>query len=98
MNLSYFNKNAPTDVISFPLHTDGKSGIEGEVYISIEQAQFHASEYSVSVNAELQRLIVHGILHVVGYDDATAAEKRKMTYRENRYIKEFGHIEVWASS
>ena len=68
INLSYFQKSRPTDVISFPLHEDNADFVEGEVYISVDQAAGQAAEYKVSVNNELQRLIVHGLLHVLGYD------------------------------
>ncbi len=93
INLSYFNKPLPTDVISFPLHGAGKR-VEGEIYISLEQAERQSCDYSVSLSEELQRLLIHGILHLLGYEDRTGSGKRHMTLKEDGYINEYGRTSL----
>lgn len=74
INREYRNLDRPTDVISFsnreiPFPTIDDSSEEiGDIYISIERAHFQSSESDVSLQDELKRLIVHGMLHLIGYD------------------------------
>ena len=66
LNLTYFKKDRPTDVIAFPLHEPG-GPILGDVYLGFQQAQRQAAELSIPLNEELLRLAVHGTLHLLGY-------------------------------
>lgn len=87
VNRKFLNHNYRTDVITFDLGEDGI--IEGEVYISIDRAQVQARRFKVSLERETVRLVVHGILHLAGWDDKTRAEKIRMRKRENVFIQRF---------
>ena len=82
----YFNQDMYTDVISFNLEDSGQP-IDGEIYISLPRVNDNSSSYSNNLNIEFKRIIIHGLLHLVGYDDRTDKEKEKMTNLENQYIK-----------
>jgi len=81
----YFNQDMYTDVISFNLE-DSCQPIDGEIYISLPRVNDNASSYSDNLNIEFKRIIIHGLLHLVGYDDRTDKEKERMTNLENEYI------------
>ncbi len=85
LNLQYFNKDNATDVIAFPLND---SDIWGEVYVSIDQALIQAAEYEVTKRMEVARLIVHGILHLIGYTDKTSDGKKGMHDKEDLYLNQ----------
>jgi len=86
LNKKYFNKENPTDVMSFNLEEKGEA-LEGEVYISIETAEWQAQDYKVSIDEEVIRLIIHGSLHLLGYGDSDKKKKQDMTRKEDYYIK-----------
>ena len=81
----YFNQDMYTDVISFNLENPNDP-IEGEVYISLPRIIENAHQYRDSLNNELKRIIIHGILHLIGYNDNTDLDKKNMTSLENKYI------------
>lgn len=90
LNKRYFNKNSVTDVISFNLDDSFTDDLlEGEVYIDTQQIARQAKEYETSFDDELNRIVIHGILHIIGYDDQSKDEKRKMTDKEDYYLSEF---------
>ena len=82
----YFNKDLLTDVISFNLEENGEP-IEGEVYISFDRIKENAIKFNQSLEEELKRVIVHGCLHLLGFDDQTIKDKKQMTSLENHYLK-----------
>ena len=82
----FFDVDAYTDVISFNLEDEGKN-IDGEIYISWDRVNENASQYKQTVASEFKRVIIHGILHLVGYDDQTNKEKSIMTELEDKYLK-----------
>ena len=86
LNRRYFAIDAPTDVISFDL-TDDDEAREGEIYISVETAVENAQEYGVTLANELCRLAAHGVLHLLGYDDATENDRLQMTFLENKALE-----------
>ncbi|MFQ5677430.1 MAG: rRNA maturation RNase YbeY [bacterium] len=85
LNKRYLNKNRVTDVIAFPI-SDEDNLFEGEIYISMDRVLENARIYKVDSSNELQRMVVHGMLHFLGYDDKASFEKEKMTNRENYYL------------
>lgn len=90
LNRTYLKKESTTDVLSFNLSEDTPAaGLEGEVYIGLEQVKRQADDYQVTFENELQRMVVHGILHLIGYDDASIADKQIMTAREDEYLTRF---------
>jgi probable rRNA maturation factor len=91
LNRQYLHHDYPTDVLSFVMACDKKrKSLEGEIIASSDYAAREAASYGWSGNDELLLYIIHGCLHLVGYDDTTAAAKKKMTEAETRFLKEFG--------
>ena len=74
-----------TDVISFPLEEG--SNLEGEVYVNLDRARQQAKEFQVTVPAEVARLVIHGTLHLVGYDDTTLRKAAVMKKREDAHVR-----------
>ena len=83
---SFFSKDHYTDVIAFNLN-DQDEKIEGEIYISIDDVLLNSKEFDQSFNDEFKRIIIHGLLHILGYDDDTIINKKQMTKLENKYMK-----------
>ncbi len=92
LNRQYLRRNRPTNVISFPM-MDGtpeslRSRVLGDVVISAETAQRDAGEAGEKTGDEILFLMIHGILHLAGYDhEGSAAERRKMETKENEFFK-----------
>ena len=84
MNQEFLNHNYFTDVITF----DYSKGdlISGDVFISIEQLKINAKVYDVSVEDEQRRVMIHGVLHLMGYADASDEEKEIMQKKENEAL------------
>ena len=91
MKRDFFNKDLLTDVIAFNLEDVGDP-IEGEIYISFKRVKENAQDFEQEINTELKRVIIHGCLHLLGYNDITAKEKNEMTALENYYLNEFSII------
>jgi len=85
MKKTYFKQDSYTDVISFNLE-DCNENIEGEIYISMDRIIDNAKLLKSSINMELKRIIIHGTLHLIGYDDQTNYQKKHMTKLENKYL------------
>lgn len=79
LNKKFRKKDKPTDVLAFPM---GEEGILGDIAISTETTKRNAKHYGVSYKQELKRLVIHGVLHLVGYDHG-----RKMSNAEKIYQK-----------
>ena len=88
INKKYLNHDYFTDIITFDL-SDSKNQIEGDIYISIERVRDNAKQANTSVEEELLRILAHGLLHLIGYDDKTLGEKKKMRKKENFYINKY---------
>ena len=86
----FFSRNQWTDVIAFPLQRDSKF-IEGEIYISIPTAKKNANSFKEPYNKELGRLIIHGSLHLLGIEDRSKEQKKKMTILEEKFLED----ELW---
>jgi len=87
MNRQYLSHDYSTDVISFPLTAENGKRLEGEIYVNLDKAHEQARTYGVTAAQEIARLIVHGTLHLAGYDDRRRKEARRMRERENRYVQ-----------
>ena len=83
----YFNDDVLTDIVTFPIKNDNK--LEAEIYISIEMAKINANEFNVTLNNELSRLIVHGVLHLIGFNDDTEDSKKIMFLKQDEIISNF---------
>jgi probable rRNA maturation factor len=84
LNRTWLEHDFHTDVLSFLIEDDPRH-LEGEVYVDVETAEERHQEFESTVQEEIERYIVHGLLHLVGYDDATEAERSAMQQLENRY-------------
>ncbi len=87
INNEFLNHNRFTDVIAFD-YSVGKS-IKGEIYISIDSVKYNANNYKVSLIIEVVRVMIHGALHLCGYEDDSERMKKVMTEIENRWIGEY---------
>lgn len=85
INEEYLNHNYYTDIITFDYCEN--SLISGDLFISLERIADNAEKFNTSFRKELYRVIFHGLLHLVGYNDKTADEKAEMTAKENFYLK-----------
>jgi len=83
LNKRFLGRDYTTDVLSFVY---GDDDLFGETVISVDRAEAQAAEYCVSYNEELGRLIIHGVLHLLGYTDESAADKERMRKKEDRYL------------
>lgn len=93
LNKEFMDKNLTTDVLSFPLNdNDSLDSIDGEIYINLDQIAQQALEYSVTFFNEMNRIIIHGILHLLGYKDKTSEEKNNMTQKEDYYLKSIKEV------
>jgi probable rRNA maturation factor len=86
LNKSWLQHDYITDVLSFLLE-DNPKALEGEVYVDIETARERHVEFSTSPALEIERYIVHGLLHLAGYDDSTDEERDVMRVLENQYLQ-----------
>ena len=86
----FFSKDQWTDVIAFPLQRDSKF-LEGEIYISIPTAKKNAILFKEPYKKELARLIIHGSLHLLGIEDKSTEQKKKMTKLEEKFLED----ELW---
>jgi probable rRNA maturation factor len=84
LNRKYLHHDYATDVISFPLE-EGEN-LEGEIYVNLDRAREQARRYKVTFRNEVARLIVHGTLHLVGYDDLRPRDAQRMKHREESYV------------
>lgn len=99
LNLDYLNVDAPTDVLAFPASvSDPETGSTylGDVLISIPRAAEQAQAAGHSLEAEVQLLAVHGILHLLGYDHASAEEKARMWEEQAKVLEQLGlsHVKI----
>src|SRR3954465_11327698 len=85
LNKQFLDHDEPTDVLTFPLSGPGAKTLDGEVVIGAEVARVQAAERGHAEAAELALYVVHGLLHLCGYDDTTAAAARRMRDRERHY-------------
>ena len=83
----YFDDDVLTDIVTFPIKND--NDLEAEIYISIEMAKINADEFNVSLNNELSRLIIHGVLHLIGFNDDTEDSKSIMFSKQEEIISNF---------
>ena len=88
MKKKYFNMDVFTDVMTFNLE-DESENLDGEIYISWDRILENAKKLEIIPNDEFKRIIIHGVLHLIGYDDQTDKDKSKMTELENLYMSKY---------
>ena len=90
LNQEFLDHNTLTDILTFPYSDE--EGRKGEIYISVERVQDNAKALNIPFDDELKRVMIHGVLHLLGYTDGTAQDKRIMRAKEEEKIKMF-HVE-----
>jgi rRNA maturation RNase YbeY len=91
INKTYLNHHYTTDIITFN-YSDVVKQIDGEIFISIEDALFNSKKFKVTLSDELVRLVIHGILHLLGYNDQTISDKKIMKRLENKLFSKNNFI------
>ena len=99
LNLNYLGVDSPTDVLSFPAsETDPETGARyiGDILISVPRARAQAEAAGHAVEAEVQLLVVHGVLHLLGHDHARAQEKARMWKAQAEVLERLGlsHLQI----
>ena len=96
LNQKWRKDNYETDVLSFPL--GNSSRIEGEIYISMDFAYEHCSQFGATFTQEVCRYVVHGLLHLLGYSDTSPEEASTMRRLEDLYLQASGIIVAYADA
>lgn len=87
INKQYLNHDYYTDIITFDYVENNK--VSGDLFISIDRVVENAETFKVDFNLELRRMMIHGVLHLLGYKDKLDDEKALMTEKENFYLSKF---------
>jgi probable rRNA maturation factor len=103
LNETFLRHRGSTDVITFDYMTEGEAdgapttagahgatrpAIHGEIFICVDEAVLQARKFGATWQSEIVRYLVHGVLHLLGYDDASVSQRRKMKREENRLVGE----------
>ena len=85
INQQYLDHDTYTDIVTFD-NSEVEGLIIGDIFISIDRIKENAARFAVTEATELHRVIIHGVLHLLGYKDKSAADKDKMTQKEDFYL------------
>ena len=88
MNLEYLDHDTYTDIITFD-NSENDNVIEGDIFISIERITDNSKTLNIQFEDETKRVIIHGLLHLCGYDDHSVEDKAEMRRLESEYIEIF---------
>ena len=91
INLKYLNHDNFTDIITF--NYCNFNSVSGDIFISIDRIQENHTNFGSSFDNEIKRVMSHGILHLIGFNDKTLEEKKIMSINENKMIELF-HVEL----
>ena len=92
INETFLQHSGSTDVITFDYSDNPSSVLHGEIFICIDDALVQAREFRTSWQSEITRYVIHGILHLLGFDDLNPAARRKMKREENRLLKKVSSL------
>jgi rRNA maturation RNase YbeY len=88
INKQFLKHNYFTDVISFT-YSSGEI-LDGEIYISYQRIRKNAKRFRIKVEEELLRVMIHGILHICGYEDGNEGQRKEMRLKEDKWLKILG--------
>lgn len=91
INKTYLKHNYSTDIITFN-YSKVVQHIDGEIFISVDDAFDNSKKFNVSFSDELVRLVIHGVLHLLGYDDSNTSDKKIMKRLENKLLSKNNFI------
>lgn len=91
INKNHLQHDYYTDIISFDYSDENE--INGDIFISIDRVSDHSFEYETTFDKELARVMIHGFLHLLGYNDQTEEEQKIMRQKEDEYIDFLLHNE-----
>lgn len=94
LNKQFLDHDEPTDVLTFPYSEKSSRLLEGEIVIGYEVAATQAQERGHSLEQELMLYVIHGCLHLCGYDDRSPAAARKIRARERHYLLALGLTDI----
>ena len=86
MNKQYLRHDTFTDIVTFDNRLEKGGPITGDIYISIERVEENAEKFDQPLERELHRVIIHGVLHLLGYQDKKTADKALMRKKEEAYL------------
>jgi rRNA maturation RNase YbeY len=89
LNQEYLDHDYNTDVLSFSLQSPGSAdagGVEGEIYVDLDTAAERHEEFDTTFEQEALRYVIHGLLHLVGYSDASEEGQSTMRSKEDTYL------------
>jgi probable rRNA maturation factor len=93
LNESFLGHEGPTDVITFDYSESGSpAGIRGEIFICISEAERQAKLFGTGWQSEVVRYLIHGILHLAGYDDLQPVARKKMKREEERLVRKLAAL------
>ncbi len=92
INLSFLEHDYFTDVITFDLSENPEKVIEGEIYISVDRVRDNANVMGLGFDCEMLRVIFHGALHLVGYDDKSVSDEVIMRKKEDEWLSLYNFL------
>ncbi len=91
INKTYLKHDYTTDIITFN-YSETLQKIDGEIFLSLDDALSNSKKFKVTLSDELVRLVIHGILHLLGYDDQNLTDKKIMKRLENKLLSKNNFI------
>ena len=88
LNKEFLERDHDTDVITFD-QSEQKGVVEGEIYVSVDVVKENAKHFKVKQMEELRRVVIHGVLHLLGFDDNSDKSKKLIRDKENQYLDIF---------
>jgi len=85
INVQYLGHNTYTDIVTFNFNSS-KGELEGEIYISVDRVRDNSKTFKSDFQSELHRVIIHGVLHLMGFNDKSKREKAVMREKEDTYL------------
>lgn len=89
LNKTYLGHDYNTDVLAFPLHSPGSNQLEGEIYVDLDTARERHKEFNSRFETEVLRYVIHGLLHLAGYEDKTNQGQQQMKALEEKYLSSY---------